>query len=45
VVSSERIAVGLVEVETLWSLDDIWAANAVLDALEQAEALASESAR
>ncbi len=29
--------VGLIEVETLWSMDDVVECNAVLDALEEAE--------
>ncbi len=29
--------VGLIEVETLWSMDDVCEANAVLDAIEEAE--------
>lgn len=43
--SSERFSVSLVEVETQWSLDDLWAAHAVLDALEHADWLASEGAK
>ncbi len=36
--TSPKMSVGLIEVETLWSMDDLVECNAVLDALEEAEA-------
>lgn len=44
IVSSERLKAGLVEVETQWSLDDVWDAHEVLDLHEESEAKAAARA-
>lgn len=45
IVTSDKIRVGLVEIETQWTIDDVLDAHLVLDALESAEAEAEAIAR
>lgn len=40
--SSPRFNVSLVEIETSWSLEDVWDANIVLDCLDELEGKASQ---
>lgn len=42
---SRRYTDSLFTIETEWSLADVYTANAVLDAIEDAEALAAEGRR
>ena len=41
--SSQRYSSGLIEIETLWSIDDVLAANVVLDLYEEADHRAAKA--
>jgi hypothetical protein len=36
-VSSPRFTVSLTELQTTWSMEDVWDANIILDCLDEAE--------